>query len=644
MKNISLTIFLLFGLSACTSATEMKPTSDPIQVYVDANSSQATAVAAIATAEYHAGQLTATAEAPIVAITQTAAAFQMELMFTSATAASVSATETMAVTQTAAAWTPTHNATMTAVFVASAAEATHTANQIELSNLQVERARVTNFTRAISIYTVGFALLIVAMAWGIGLARKHSVYAVPTNEQGDKAAIVLDGVVMDVDRLPNGVGQLTGGFVKQLPPVTAERQDVVTAHDQMIDLKARTRVTSAAVDRLLKSQGLGNSLPAPAANQLAASTVSDDDLNLPLPPWEFITRWDVREPLPLGFGRNGLITARAASPHILVAGKTGSRKTRGMLRPLTAASLAKGYLVFNLGYSQAGFGVFDSHPNYYTANISDPRDILEGLTQVYDEHKARKALIGNRDLEWEHWGNSAPPRPFLMLLVDELEMLSEDLYQGYSKGADLCSELWSLTARIVKEGRKTGIYFTGALQDGTGKSIDLRFRRNCTLVTFQLGDPSHSNAFIGTAGADKLTEGHFMARTDGLQIGGAFMPTDAEIAAFLNRSTMKPMEPPKWIEGVARSVERQIEEPKQEQLPPIVQPRDEIAEMAEQIRAQWDLSMSKTKTAKLLGFPQYGGAYTGKVDRVIEYLISTTPVTTTTEKQPEIGNLEKVEG
>lgn len=644
MKNswkglLVLMVLMALWLVGCSAATDPTvsvigtpmPRVDP---FVEVAKAELTASAAQEQADFYSRQLTATAEAPIVAITQTAAAFQMQVMFASATAASVSATETVAVTQTAAAWTPTPNATMTAVFVASAAEATQTANQVQLSNLQVERARVTNYIRAIWGYTVGFGALVVALVWGIGMARKYSVYAVPTNDQGDKSAIVLDGILIDPDRMPNGAAQLSKGYIAQLPQVTAERQDAVTSRDQMVDMKTRTRVTAAAVQKLLADQGV-KMLPVPTTS---SSTVEDDDLNLPLPPWDFIEQWDVREPLPLGFGRQGLITARAASPHILVAGKTGSRKTRGMLRPLTAASLAKGYVVCNLGYSQAGFGVFDSHPNYYTANITDPTNIIDGLAHVYDEHKSRKALIGDRDIEWEHWENGAPPRPFLMLLVDELEMLSEDLYQGYSNGADLCKELWSLTARIAKEGRKTGIYFTGALQDGTGKSIDLRFRRNCTLVTFQLGDPSHSNAFIGTTGADKLTEGHFMARTDGLQVGGAFMPTDDEIRAFLGRSKSQPMDPPKWIEGVARSVNR-IDAPKQEQLPPIIQPRDEIAEMAESIRDRWMPTMSKRAVARLLGFPQYGGAYADKVDQVLALLGATT---TTAPKAPEMGSFEPV--
>lgn len=311
-----------------------------------------------------------------------------------------------------------------------------------------------------------------------------------------------------------------------------------------------------------------------AADEDAAGATFVDDLNLPLPPWEFILKWDGTSK-PLGFGRQGLITAKAASPHILVAGKSGSGKTRYMLRPLTAASLVKGEVVVNLGYSEIGFGVFDGHPNYYSARLRKPTDIVECLARVYDELRDRKHLIGGMDTEWEHWQGGKPPRPFVTLLMDELENLSEDIYNDYDNGSVICREMWSYITRIAKEGRKTGIVFQAALQDGTSKSIDLRFRRNCTLVAFQLGDQSHSNSFIGASGADALSVGHFMARTDGVVIGGGFEPTDEEIGAYLSRHRSAPADKPKWIDGVVHPL---IEPTDGDSLPAVKAVDDELTD------------------------------------------------------------------
>lgn len=60
-KHAFLLPFIL--LVACTTTRAYDGTPDPIQAYVNAGSSQATAAAAISTADYYAHQLTATMEA-----------------------------------------------------------------------------------------------------------------------------------------------------------------------------------------------------------------------------------------------------------------------------------------------------------------------------------------------------------------------------------------------------------------------------------------------------------------------------------------------------------------------------------------------------------------------------------------------------
>jgi uncharacterized lipoprotein YajG len=65
MKYLLLLSAFLLTACAATPAQVIYPTHTPdaIQVFVDANSSQGTAVAAIATADYFSNQLTATVEA-----------------------------------------------------------------------------------------------------------------------------------------------------------------------------------------------------------------------------------------------------------------------------------------------------------------------------------------------------------------------------------------------------------------------------------------------------------------------------------------------------------------------------------------------------------------------------------------------------
>jgi DNA segregation ATPase FtsK/SpoIIIE-like protein len=70
-------------------------------------------------------------------------------------------------------------------------------------------------------------------------------------------------------------------------------------------------------------------------------------------------------------------------------------------------------------------------------------------------------------------------------------------------------------------------------------------------------------------------------------------------------------------------------------------PRDEIAEMAERIRGQWNAKLNGSAVARLLGLSQYGGSYKARVDKVIAYLTST--IYSTTQNMPDNGVLGAVE-
>lgn len=572
-------------------------------------------------------------------------------------------------TATAQSWTatpsPVPTATMTPSITPTPTIDVTMTIAVERMNAEIKEMNQQAEFRSIFtplLVVVALALLILGIAYvAITISRSKDFQVIERGE-GD-APLVLSRSrrrVLDMDANPN----FSAGFDESLlraafahwlkekfgvdpvmPQITAERQDAVKGRDQMIDMKSRTKVSTAAVAKLLENQGLNKALPAPASSSQAITPIEEDDFNLPLPPWDFIRGWDGNSK-PLGFGRKGLITARGSSPHLLISGQTGAGKTVYMLRTLATASLATGAQLINIGYSESGYGVFASHPNYHSVQLPQAAAVVECLAQVYDELRQRKALIGGDLVEWETWPGSQPPRPFLDLLMDELGNMAEDIY--VEQGPALNREMWSLVSRIANEGRKVGIRIMAALQDPTAKSMDLRFRRNCTLVSFRQGDRSQSDAF-GTPGAENLPVGHFIARTDALVSGGGFSPTDAEIMQYLNTRRVPALEAPRWVEALKhpRLVQEapvQIIEPTApESLPvTVTKPIDEIAEMAERIRSQWSQGMSGRQVAKLLNFSQYGGSLKTKTDKVIEYLTATTQSATTTENQPEMGSFEAI--
>src|SRR5688572_9175447 len=111
-------------LTSCTTP----PTGD---LFTGAQSSRATADAANQLAYFQEQFLTASAQAPIIDITSTAAAFALEQSYAKATSTAAAQTQVAAMTVTAQSWTPTPNATSTAVAMAYAAEATQTALSLQ---------------------------------------------------------------------------------------------------------------------------------------------------------------------------------------------------------------------------------------------------------------------------------------------------------------------------------------------------------------------------------------------------------------------------------------------------------------------------------------------------------------------------------
>lgn len=247
MKRI-LMMALAFVLAGCATPNA----TTPQDLLVSAEQARLTADAAREIAESQARYLTATAEAPIMRITETAAAFAMEQQYWTITAQSVQSTETAALTHTAAAWTPTPNATSTAIFAALNAQNTQIANNLERDRLELERQQKNNeFWRLMP--GISFTVItLMAVMFGFVYVRRQRYQPAAVDDRGNVLPIIdiVEGHVTDVDRNPNFKAPLGASIAQrlleqrlQLPPtvpnITAERQDAATERDQMIDLATR---------------------------------------------------------------------------------------------------------------------------------------------------------------------------------------------------------------------------------------------------------------------------------------------------------------------------------------------------------------------------------------------------------------------
>ena len=247
-KPASLILFLLLTACATSTTVPMNSTPDPIQAYVDAGASQATAVAAVATAEYFGHQLTATVEARSENATQQAWSVQAtateRVWEATSTAASIQATSTAVTTDTALAIQAT--ATQHAFNIASTADAAsvqaYATQQYALARteeLSLQRQEMMNQVAAVAPWAAFCVLFIAAIVLVFRLTR---VRVIQRAANGDAPLLldVVDGITYDADRHPSSTGALMRRDLKQLPAFNSSEHLRITTQDQMLDMASRT--------------------------------------------------------------------------------------------------------------------------------------------------------------------------------------------------------------------------------------------------------------------------------------------------------------------------------------------------------------------------------------------------------------------
>jgi len=182
--------------------------------------------------------MTATAGAPLLQITEQAAALELQRQRDEMTATTYHSTME-------ASWTPTPNVTSTYVMAVAIAQQTQISSDQTRNMLELERQKNSNKFKAV-MPGLTFAFLGTVAVWVvITITRQKRMQVIERDERGDAPLLVdtIDGIVTDMDTSPNfqtGSRQLKGPDpLPQLPAVTAERQDTVKRNDQLVDLATR---------------------------------------------------------------------------------------------------------------------------------------------------------------------------------------------------------------------------------------------------------------------------------------------------------------------------------------------------------------------------------------------------------------------
>jgi hypothetical protein len=561
-----LLLFACLLLTACTAAgqvssSQLRPTAEANQYLRDAEATQTARDLAV---QQIAREMQATADVvtaqALAAATQSALASQ--LAATQSAVAALDATATVsarisadATSTSVAQYQATElahvQATATRVYEVQATETMQV--QLTRTSLQL-RAEQDASDRARVVTVLGWVSAFVFIALGLFLIW-HTARAV-VKAFANRAQLVTYGpnhnpIIMAhnghaltiIDPLSNGspITNLDGAGNIVADQLSERAQvAVLLAKLQVLHKQAAHNPFPPVPDTRPRRERLAPELQAPVA-------LPQLDTAQQLPPaeaqWQMLDSW-TGAGLPLGVTARGLLTADPeTAPHLLIAGTSGSGKTRYGLRPIIAAALAARWQVFIFDRSGVDFTPFSSTATLVI--LSEARQAVQYLALIYGELNHRLTQL--RESGASTWGRGQLG-PRLLCVFDEFSNLADSMPDSDR------AELWRYARMVAAEGRKAGVHLALALQDPTHRSIDLRIRRNCTPMAFRVKDGEASRVVLGSGGAEALPNRQFLTVLDGLSRAVAFAPSDEQLAAFVAARAPGLMPAPAWLAAPATSV------------------------------------------------------------------------------------------
>ncbi len=279
-------------------------------------------------------------------------------------------------------------------------------------------------------------------------------------------------------------------------------------------------------------------------NGIERGQANDQAMLPPEAPWRMLEGWQGGE-LPLGLGVGGLLLADPEQyPHWLIAGATGSGKSRFALKPLITAALADGWQVLIFDRNGLHFAPFKTHPNAMIQLLDQPGELAGWFDVLQGEVNRRFKFLA--DAGAENWALApASKAPRLLAVVDDFSIVGDML--GGAERRALCQA----ARRLAADSRKSGIHLALAVQNPTWQSIDLGIRRNCTPLTFRVNDSDASRVILNAPGAEALGKRRFLTVMQNLVQGVAFAPSDEQIAAFLTSRQVPALPKPDWLQSAA---------------------------------------------------------------------------------------------
>ena len=450
--------------------------------------------AAQAVASATAGAATSTAQSQVVRMTEAA----MSIAATGTSQwQSIDATRqavSMVATATAEAQKAANDAQL------AADEARRVAQLREAEALRLERQRTWN--RVLPI-VVGGGVFVVALLLGAGVV---AIYY-----------------------------RLTRQAVVQLP--RADSGDVLVLGPNGYQMLPRPRVMAISANAESLAEGNGNH---------AMENIEPAD-------WEAFMRWNDPLQVPIGadvLTRRPILVNRAQKPHLLIAGTTGTGKTRTGLIPFVAANLGAGLQVVLMNGRGADFLPLEGHPNVTSLQTERGErplllaSLLEAMVAEIDRRDGvlyHYAVNNWADLP-PHAGESAE----LLVVVDEFLAI---INASKNADKDLAKRMWQALIDVTSEARKFGMYMALTMTDPTSRELGpqgMTVRGQMARMILPMNEEAASRTILGNArdfphGTVGLPVGQFVATVTGrAQHGVGFFPSPTDVQAYFDSRPSQP--------------------------------------------------------------------------------------------------------
>lgn len=235
----------------------------------------------------------------------------------------------------------------------------------------------------------------------------------------------------------------------------------------------------------------------------------------------------------------------ATTPHMLIAGQTGSGKSvcvNSIIMSLVINTKPSMLKLILIDPKMVELTPYKTLPHLIGNHIIiDPKEAIASLSWLTKEMDARYDLLAksgfrnikdfNRAIETGASGSipagQAKPMPYIVTVIDEFA----DLMMTAS------SELTGYVMRIAQKARAVGIHLILATQRPSVKVVTGDLKCNIpTCIAFKVKNATDSCTILGTGGAEKLLGKGDMIITDAAgntrRLHGGYLPDDAMISAI----------------------------------------------------------------------------------------------------------------